>query len=44
MDITYVCIIIRGTIKKIKFKCIEGRGPSYSAKTPRQQSKIDLES
>ena len=33
MDITYVCIIIRGTIKKIKIKFIKGGGPSYRAKT-----------
>ena len=27
MDITYVCTIIGGTKKKIKFKCIGGEGP-----------------
>ena len=35
MDVTYVCIIIRGTIKKIKIKFIYDRGPSYRAKTVR---------
>ena len=33
MDITYVCIIIEGTLKKIKIKFIQGGGPSYRAKT-----------
>ena len=32
MDIRYVCIIIRGTIKKIKIKFIYGGEPSYRAK------------
>ena len=35
MDITYACIIIRGTIKKIKIKFIQGGEPSYRARTMR---------
>ena len=35
MDIRYVCIIVRGTIKKIKILFMQGRGPSYRAKTVR---------
>ena len=41
MDITYVCIIIEGTIKKILIKFIKGGWPSYRAKTARDRSKID---
>ena len=43
MDFTYVCIKIRGTIKKIKNKFISGGLPSYKAKTARDQTKIDLD-
>ena len=35
MDITYVCIIIRGTIKIHKTKYISVGEPSYRAKTLR---------
>ena len=35
MDFTYVCFIIRGTIKKIKIKFIYDGGPSSGAKTVR---------
>ena len=35
MDFKYVCIIIRGTIKKIIIKFIYGGGPTYRAKTVR---------
>ena len=35
MDITYVCIILKGTIKKIKIEFIQGGEPSYSPKTAR---------
>ena len=40
MDITYVCIIIRGTIKQIKIKFIYGGRPSYRAKTMRTERKL----
>ena len=40
MDITYVCIIVGGTIKQIKIKFIEGRRPSYKAKTMRTERKL----
>ena len=43
MDITYVCIIIGGTTRKIKVKCIKGGGPSNGAKTARDRTKIDLD-
>ena len=43
MDITYVCIIIEGTIKKIIIKFMQGGGPSYRAKTVRARTKIDLD-
>ena len=43
MDITYACIIIRDTIKKIKIKFIQGAEPSYRAKTARELTKIDLD-
>ena len=43
MDITYVYIIIRGTIKKIKIKFIQGAELSYGAKTARELTKIDLD-
>ena len=33
MDITYVCIIIGGTLKKKKIKFIQGGGASYKART-----------
>ena len=32
MDIAYVCIIIKGTIKNFLIKCIEGGEPSYKPK------------
>ena len=35
MDFTCVCIIIGGTIKKIKIKFISDGGPSYRAKNVR---------
>ena len=35
MDIIYVCIIIRGTIKNGKIEFIYGGEPSYRAKTVR---------
>ena len=35
MDITHVCIIIRGTIKKTQTKYIYDGEPSYRAKTVR---------
>ena len=35
MDITYVCIIIRGTMKSTKIEFIYGGVPSYRAKTLR---------
>ena len=41
MDIIYVCIIIGGTLKKIKIKILYGGGPSYRAKTVRDCMKID---
>ena len=40
MDITYVCIIIRGAIKKIKIKFIQGGQPSHKAKTMRNEQKL----
>ena len=40
MDITYVCVIIGGTKKKIKINCIEGGGPSNGAKTARVGRKV----
>ena len=43
-DIIYVCIIIRGTIKKIKIEFIKRVGPSHRAKTVRDLMKIDLDS
>ena len=43
MDITYVCIIITVTIKKIKIKFIQGGEPSYRAKTVRDSTQIDLD-
>ena len=33
MDLIYICIIIRVTIKKSKIKFIQGGGPTYRAKT-----------
>ena len=42
MDVTYVCIIIRGTIKKIRTKFIEGGRPSNRAKTMRTERKLTL--
>ena len=33
MDIIYVCIIIGGTLEKIKIKFTQGGGPSYRAKS-----------
>ena len=35
MDIVYVCIVIRGTLTKIKIKLIYCGWPSYRAKTAR---------
>ena len=35
MNITYVCIIIGGTIEKMKIKFIYGGGSSYRAKSVR---------
>ena len=43
MDLTCVCIIIGGTIKKIIIKFIYDRGPSSRAKTVRNSTKSDLE-
>ena len=43
MDITYVCIVIRGTIEKIKSDFTEGGEPSYRAKTVRDWTIIDLD-
>ena len=40
MEITYVCIIIKGTLKKIKIKFIPGGRPSYRAKTMRSERKL----
>ena len=42
MDFTYVCIIIGGTIKKIKIKFNQGGEPSYRGKTVRDLTKSDL--
>ena len=42
-DITYICIISRGTIKKIKSKFIQGGEPSCRAKTVRARTKIELD-
>ena len=42
MDFTYVCFIIRGTIKKIKTKFMQGARPSHRAKNVRDWTKIDL--
>ena len=39
MDLTYVCIVIGGTTKKIKIKFIYDGGPSYRAKTVRNRNK-----
>ena len=41
MDISYVCIIMWGTIKKLKTKYIYGGEPSYRAKTVRDWTIID---
>ena len=43
MDITYVCIIIKGNLKTSKIKFIQGGWPSYRAKTGRDRTKIDLD-
>ena len=43
MDFKYVCIIIRGNIKKIIIKFILGGGPTYRAKNVRDWTKSDLE-
>ena len=43
MDITYVRIIIRSTIKKIKIEFIQGGEPSYRAKTSMELTKIDID-
>ena len=42
MDFTYICFIIRGTIKKIKIKFMYGARPSHRAKNVRDWTKIDL--
>ena len=44
MDITNVCIILGGTIKKTKIEFIQRVGPSNRAKTVRDLMKIDLDS
>ena len=43
MVTTYVCIIIRGTIKKIKIKFIQGGRPPQRIKTVRELTKIDID-
>ena len=40
MDVTYVCVIIGGTIRKIKIEFIFGGGPAYKAKTMRTERKL----
>ena len=40
MDITYVCIIIRGTISKIKIKFMWGGRPSHRAETMNTERKV----
>ena len=40
MNLTYVCIIIGGTIKKIKIQIIFGGGLSYRAKPQGTERKL----
>ena len=40
MDITYVCIIICVTKKKLKNKCIEGGGHTYKPKLQGTERKV----
>ena len=42
IDFTYVCFIIRGTIKIIKIKFMQGARPTHRAKNVRDWTKIDL--
>ena len=43
MDITYICIIIKGNLKTSKIEFIQGGEPSYRAKTARDWTIIDLD-
>ena len=40
IDFKYVCIIIKGTLKKIKIKFTTGGRPSYREKTMRTERKL----